>query len=146
MDVVPQVRRPSKVGILDFISVFVVFHQKTPLFFLEIKPTCHIDSLASRVTADEQLRGMFALLSGPQTPILHGMSVLGPRMSHHKLSTSTCELSPYQLPRRPSHVTDTASAARWNTHKLQNEGRNQFREVVLSVKDLLIVQMQQNSH
>lgn len=101
--VVPQFRRPSKIGTLDFVSVFVVFHQKTPRFFLEIKPACHSDSIASRAAADEQMRDMSVLLSGAQTPMLHGVSALGPRMSQYKLDTSTCELSPYQIPRHPYH-------------------------------------------
>lgn len=136
-NVVPQYRQPKRRETIDFTIIYLIKKNKIPMFFMEIKPLCHVDNISTRSLADEQMRDRFtSLLPDISTNILHGISALGNRLSHYYLESQNNKLTPSLIAKDLTFINDTAPAERWNIDILNDEGYIKFKEIVDDVKQM----------
>lgn len=136
-NVVPQYCQPRRWKTTDATTVFLVKNQKVPVFFLQVKPAAHLQNLATRASADKQMRERFAELQElVQTPKLHAFSALGSKFAHYKFTSKDMELSPAETPRNACYLTDTAPMNSWDADLLTQDGLSLFMNVVSDVKQM----------
>ncbi|KAF8515596.1 hypothetical protein BDD12DRAFT_811098 [Trichophaea hybrida] len=143
--VVPQYKRPEQSKSVDFTTVFLVRHQKHPVFFVEIKPAGHIHNVSPRASADKQMRERFEDLGDRvEIPILYGVSAIGNKLCFYKYTKATGDLEPELIPSNARRVIDTAPINRWDVDILTPQGEQRLLEVVGHVKGMC-AQMRQGN-
>ena len=136
--VVPQYKRSEYAkAAVDFTTVFIVTHNEHPVFFLEIKPSGHIQHNSSREAADLQMREWFRILfDDVEIPILYGVSAIGTRLCIYTWNKETRRITPNAIPIDPDVTSDTAPAARWDLELMTAEGEERLRELVRHIKEM----------
>ncbi|KAI5797939.1 hypothetical protein DFH27DRAFT_625003, partial [Peziza echinospora] len=91
-----QYKRPEYFnGAVDFTTVFIVRHNEHAVFFLEIKPSGHIQHNPSRAAADRQMREWFRILfDDVEIPILCGVSAIGTIFCIYTWNKETRRITP----------------------------------------------------
>lgn len=54
--IVPQYKHPEESRYIDFTTIFVIEYQEKPIFFMEIKPSMHLQRPSLRQYANNQTR------------------------------------------------------------------------------------------
>ena len=135
--VVPQYRRPEDLKSEEFTTIFVVRHKSHPVFFITIKPTCHIQYLSNRKEADQQtVEQLNYLFDFVKIPKLYGISALGTRICLYAVDMDTGHIVPEGILRDPNRITDTNPAHRWSLDILTQKGEDRFQEVVTEIKSM----------
>jgi len=137
--IVPQYQRPTMSRSINFTTIFVVesVNTPTPIFYLEIKPSGHINDLNKREQADLQMRDCIRdLIAELRTPKLHGVSALGVRLAFYDYDATTHVIEPPAIPRDPIRVNDTAPAVRWSVDLLSDEGYERLVQLATEVKNM----------
>ncbi|GLB39331.1 hypothetical protein LshimejAT787_0604930 [Lyophyllum shimeji] len=134
--IVPQYKGPITPGSIDFTTIYLVRKRKCPVFFLEIKPFPHLETISTREKADAQMRERFNTIIGRNLviPTLYGISAMGTRFAIYEYLKDTAMLNPPFIVRNPQYVTDVAPAERWNYELLEPAGEAKFKELVASIK------------
>lgn len=129
-NVVPHRVKPTQGSSAESEFVLLVAREQSPVLILQVKSASHIDDPGSRVAADQLMRQTLrALQSESGWPCLYGFSMLGPRLYHYELSTSSGTLNPQRNLRNAKDPTDSAPAHCWrhDSNILQDMGRSYFR-------------------
>jgi len=138
-EVCPYYKGPALPGSIDFTTIYVVRWNKTPIFFIEIKPYPDLDHISPRKAADSQMRSRVVELSDViAIPKLYGISALGTRLSVYEFTRGTRELTPHAIPDNPNKLTDVAPKAWWKYGLFEEEGEAKVREIVAEVKDMVL--------
>lgn len=131
-------RRTPDVPTVDSVITYVVTIKANddtyrPVFFVEIKPLDHVESMATRVDADKEMRVILQSLHNLiPTPRLHGISVMGQKLAFYSLNKESGYISP------PEYVaTDTVPKERWDLDITTEEGYAKLMEVVEDVKEMV---------
>ncbi|KAG6843557.1 hypothetical protein H0H87_003169 [Tephrocybe sp. NHM501043] len=123
-------------GSIDFIIAYIVMKQKVPILFIEVKPQVHLQDIAKREKADNQMRDKFWELGSPDLPIpkLYGISTMGTCFSVYQYTKDMNHVTPTSIPRDPDVINDIAPRALWNYKLLETSGEAKFRSIVDEVK------------
>jgi len=132
--VVPQYKRPQQCRSVDFTTIFIVSRNEHPVFFMEIKPSNHIQQISTRKDADKQMREEIGtIFDGVNIDTLYGISALGTRLCLYTVQRGSGDIEPEAIIDNPVRVTDTAPVGRWNIDILDPEGEKRVREVVAHI-------------
>jgi hypothetical protein len=112
--------------------VFIVQQlDKHPVFFIEIRPSSHKNSILERADTDEQMREQLkALAEEVIIDTLYGISAFGTDFCVFSFNRATRAETPAQIYRSRTIVHDSAPSDRWKLNLLTEEGEARFREVV----------------
>ena len=131
----PQYKHPGQSKSIDFTMIFIVSHNEHPVFFVEVKPSGHVDHITSRESADKQMRKRYKDLGrSVEIPILYGMSALGTKVSFYTYDKGTRSILPKTIKDDGDVVIDTAPADHWSLDVMTPDGERKLREVVNQVK------------
>src|SRR5882762_7608301 len=134
--VAPQFKGPVAPGSIDFTVIYIVMKRKVPVLFIKVKLYAHLQDIAKREKADNQMRDRFRELGSPNLPIpkLYGISAMGTCFSVYEYTKETNRVAPSSIPRDPDTVNDVAPQARWKYELLEADGEAKFRSIVTEVK------------
>jgi hypothetical protein len=134
--VAPQFKGPVTPGSIDFTVIYIVMKRKVPVLFIEVKPYVHLQDIAKREKADNQMRDRFRELGSPNLPMpkLYGISAMGTCFSVYEYTKETNRVAPPSIPRDLDTVNDVAPQARWKYELLEADGEAKFRSIVAEVK------------
>ena len=121
------------------VVTYVVRVKNQPIFFLEIKNPCHLDTAYSRVHVDMQMRAKFCgLYNITPTSMLHGISAMGQKLAFYCFDKAMGHVTPDFI--EPSYgdtgMIDTVPAERWDTDITTEEGYQRFMTVISDVKQM----------
>ncbi|KAF8312893.1 uncharacterized protein EI90DRAFT_3137008 [Cantharellus anzutake] len=135
--VVPQYKRPRFPQFVDFTTIFIVQHNKHPVFFIEIKPSSHVDTIANRAAADDQMRERFeSFAEQVSIDTLYGISALGSRVCVYSYDRATRRIVPAAIEKDASRVNDRAPAKWWGLDILEDDGEAHLRQVTTHVHQM----------
>jgi len=133
--IVPQYKRREDSKSINFEAIFTVMHHEHPVFFVEVKPSGHIDNMSPRRSADKQMRNRFVdFADRVEVPILYGMSALGSNVCYYTYDERTRRILPEVVKDVPNLVIDTAPADHWSLDIMTPDGEEKLRQVVNHVK------------
>jgi hypothetical protein len=133
----PNAQTPG-VPTVDFVVTYVVEVNDGPVFFLEIKPPGHVEHIATRIDADEQMRSRFrSLFNLVPTPRLYGASVMGHRLAFYSVDKVTRAVIPGYVAPSTTHVMDTVPEARWDVDITTEEGYQRFMAIVQEIRQMV---------
>lgn len=124
----------------DFAITYVIepLHIESPVFFLEIKPPTHFDSIFCRKVAENQIRSRFSQLAHlVQVPKLYGISAIGRQLSYYTYERASGTMEPTALADSTTKVVDTAPSTRWSTNIMEETGYAKFLGVVQEIKQMV---------
>ena len=125
-------------GSIDFSVIYVVHRNKTPIFFLEIKPHSHLNKESTRQATDQQMRGRVGPLFDTRTiPKLYGISALGTKLSIYEFMHATDAVTPHNIPEDPDFVTDVAPKDWWSYELFEEEGEAKVCEIATEMRGML---------
>ena len=77
--VVPQYKRPEQSRAIDSTTIFIVEYREKPVFFLEIKPSMHLQQPSLRRHENNQVRGRASdiIVDGLLISTVYGVSAIG---------------------------------------------------------------------
>ncbi|KAL0945970.1 hypothetical protein HGRIS_012248 [Hohenbuehelia grisea] len=120
---------------VDFVILFLVSRNKVPVFFIEVKPPQHLDSIASREAADKQMRDRFRSLGeGLEISTLHGISAMGRKFALYTLTAAS--IDPQPIARDEATINDVAPKSRWVLDVLDADGEAELTRIVDEVKEM----------
>jgi len=129
-------------GAIDFAITFIIepLELESPIFFLEIKPPTHLNSVATRKFAENQIRAWFTQLAHlVQVPKLYGVSAIGVYLSYYTYERANRTIEPIALADSANEVMGTAPETRWNMNIMEEEGRAKFLRVVEEIKQMVAI-------
>ncbi|KAJ3539693.1 hypothetical protein NM688_g6327 [Phlebia brevispora] len=136
-EVVPQVPPVTSREAIDFVVLFLIYVEATPVFIVVIRPPSDFRLPSKRQKADCQLRQCFLDIAYDlKIPVLHGVSAFGTKIALYSYHRDTKHLEPRGFTPDPDMMTDTAPREWWKYDILENEGAQRFREVVNDVKSM----------
>lgn len=95
----------------------------------------HLQDVAKREKADNQMRDRFRELGSPNLPVpkLYGISAMGTCFSIYEYTKETNRVTPPSIP-RDRDSNDVAPQVRSNHKLLEADGEAKFRSIVAEVK------------
>jgi len=134
--VIPQYKRPQQSRSVDFTTIFIVSRDEHPVFFMEIKPSSHIEWISTRADADKQMRERIkTIFDSVKIDTLYG-SALGTGLCVYKTQRESGDIEPQEIVENPRRVTDNAPLERWNINLLDAEGERRVREIVAHINEM----------
>ena len=132
----PQRRHPEKPKSVDSTIYFVISHNQHPVFFVEMKPSGHIESNSARAEADTQMRERYEKLrDSVDIGKLYGMSAFGSKVCFYTYNRETGEICPGVIRNNEGgRLEDISPACRWGLDIMTPEGEDKFREIVAEIK------------
>lgn len=127
-------------GAIDFAITYVIepLNIESPVFFLEIKPPTHFDSISCRKLAENQIRSRFSQLAHlVRVPKLYGVSAIGRQLSYYTYERASGAIEPTALADSTTSVVDTAPSTRWSTNIMEETGYAKFLGVVQEIKQMV---------
>ena len=134
-EIAPQYHIPETPRhVIDIVTLFIVQHNKHPVFFIEVKPRASIALDSKRKQADDQMRERFRdLRPNIVTPRLSGISAFGTQIAFYEYVAATKTLTPRAFTPDPTFLDDMAPADRWNYDLLEADGTARMRQVAQDV-------------
>ena len=117
---------------------YIVRADGCPVFFIEINPFAHLNSISTRATADEHMRQRFAdLKEDLKIGRLYGISCMGPQFGVWSMDSHTGEVSPHPVQRSTTHIIDAAPRTLWTHYVLEPSGHQRLESVARNVRDMV---------
>ena len=117
---------------------YIVRNDGCPVFFIEINPFAHLNSISTRAMADQHMRQRFAdLKEDLKIGRLYGISCMGPQFGVWSMDSHTGEVSPYPAQHSTTHIIDTAPRTLWTHHVLETSGHQRLESVARNVHDMV---------
>ncbi|RDB17621.1 hypothetical protein Hypma_001064 [Hypsizygus marmoreus] len=135
--IVPPHKHPGHphAGVDDFPTSFIVRRDEHPVFFVEIKPSSHLDTITTRNAADREMRERFeALSTRVKIPTLYGISAIGTNICVYAYQTESGEIAPRVIEKDARTVEDGVPVTRWRLDITTAEGEQRIWEIVNEVK------------
>ena len=118
---------------------YIVRNHGCPVFFIEINPFVHINSISTRAMADEHMRQRFAdLKEDLKIRHLYGISCMGPQFGVWSMDSRTGEVSPHPVQCSTTHIIDAAPRTWWTHHVLETSGHQRLESAARNVYNMVV--------
>ena len=136
-EIVPQFPAVIAHEAVNFVILFLIYINSTPVFVIEVKPPSDFCFISKRQEADLQLWKCFLDISPDmKIPILHGVSAFDTKIAFYTYDRQTGCLEPGSIATNLHTLIDTAPKEWWQYDILEQEGADKFREIVAAVKQM----------